>query len=170
MDLGCVDLDRREKERIRIWLIEKIRSGSVLRKLTQIRPTLTFLNLRYTSSFRIKVTTIPWFPYFIGSGKFWNKLIRKTYGSDAPPVLYLHTDLNVHPVFFSSVYNLTLYRGELAEKENLDNVKIICVGDKSRAFFQRWNKVNTMWPNHITNKTPGIKSTWYSENPLTSKS
>merc|ERR1711887_234585 len=31
-------------------------------------------------------------------------------------------------------------RTELAEKENLDNVKIICVGDKSRAFFQRWSK------------------------------
>merc|ERR1712212_934016 len=31
-------------------------------------------------------------------------------------------------------------RAELAEKENLDNVKIICVGDKSRGFFQRWSK------------------------------
>merc|ERR1712198_797234 len=31
-------------------------------------------------------------------------------------------------------------RAELAEKPNLDNVKIICVGDKSRAFFQRWCK------------------------------
>merc|ERR1711887_404693 len=31
-------------------------------------------------------------------------------------------------------------RTELAEKKNLDNVKIICVGDKSRAFFQRWSK------------------------------
>jgi len=31
-------------------------------------------------------------------------------------------------------------RAELAAKENLDNVKIICVGDKSRGFFQRWNK------------------------------
>jgi len=31
-------------------------------------------------------------------------------------------------------------RTELAEKKNLDNVKIICVGDKSRAFFQRWSR------------------------------
>jgi len=33
-----------------------------------------------------------------------------------------------------------IIRAELAAKENLDNVKVICVGDKSRAFFQRWNK------------------------------
>jgi len=31
-------------------------------------------------------------------------------------------------------------RAELATKANPDNVKILCVGDKSRAFFQRWNR------------------------------
>jgi len=35
-------------------------------------------------------------------------------------------------------------RAELAEKKNLDNVKIVCVGDKSRAFFQKWNKNQIM--------------------------
>jgi len=33
-------------------------------------------------------------------------------------------------------------RNELNEKANLDKVKILCVGDKSRAFFQRWFKDN----------------------------
>jgi len=31
-------------------------------------------------------------------------------------------------------------RSEMDQKENLENVKIVCVGDKSRAFFQRWYK------------------------------
>lgn len=31
-------------------------------------------------------------------------------------------------------------RAELAEKKSLDNVRIVCVGDKSRAFFQRWSR------------------------------
>lgn len=31
-------------------------------------------------------------------------------------------------------------RNEMDHKENLENVKIVCVGDKSRAFFQRWYK------------------------------
>jgi len=31
-------------------------------------------------------------------------------------------------------------RAELAEKPSKENVKIICVGDKSKAFFQRWCK------------------------------
>jgi len=33
-------------------------------------------------------------------------------------------------------------RNELNEKADLDKVKILCVGDKSRAFFQRWFKDN----------------------------
>merc|ERR1712168_445066 len=33
-------------------------------------------------------------------------------------------------------------RNELNEKTDLDKVKILCVGDKSRAFFQRWFKDN----------------------------
>jgi len=35
-------------------------------------------------------------------------------------------------------------RNELNEKANLDKVKILCVGDKSRAFFQRWFKDNIL--------------------------
>jgi len=35
-------------------------------------------------------------------------------------------------------------RAELAEKNDLSNVRIVCVGDKSRAFFQRWNRDQIM--------------------------
>jgi len=35
-------------------------------------------------------------------------------------------------------------RNELNEKADLDKVKIVCVGDKSRAFFQRWFKDNIL--------------------------
>nr|ALS04135.1 mitochondrial ATP synthase subunit gamma precursor [Acartia pacifica] len=60
--------------------------------------------------------------------------------SAAPKELYvaITSDRGLAGAVHSSICKQI--RSELAEKPNLDNVKLICVGDKSRAFFQRWNK------------------------------
>merc|ERR1712241_59353 len=60
--------------------------------------------------------------------------------AEAPKGLYIAmtSDRGLAGAVHSSIGKTI--RAELAEKENLDNVKIICVGDKSRAFFQRWSK------------------------------
>jgi len=62
------------------------------------------------------------------------------HGKEEPKELYIAmtSDRGLAGAVHSSIGKTI--RSELAEKENLDNVKIICVGDKSRAFFQRWNK------------------------------
>merc|ERR1712156_284651 len=59
---------------------------------------------------------------------------------EAPKELYIAmtSDRGLAGAVHSSIGKTI--RAELAEKENLDNVKIICVGDKSRGFFQRWSK------------------------------
>merc|ERR1711914_1561 len=59
---------------------------------------------------------------------------------DAPKELYvaMTSDRGLAGAVHSSIGKTI--RAELAEKENKENVKIICVGDKSRGFFQRWNK------------------------------
>merc|ERR1711874_534324 len=60
--------------------------------------------------------------------------------SEAPKELYvaITSDRGLAGAVHTSICKQI--RTELAEKKNLDNVKIICVGDKSRAFFQRWSK------------------------------
>jgi len=60
--------------------------------------------------------------------------------AEAPKELYIAmtSDRGLAGAVHSSIGKTI--RAELAEKENLDNVKIICVGDKSRGFFQRWSK------------------------------
>jgi len=61
---------------------------------------------------------------------------------EAPKELYvaMTSDRGLAGAVHSSVSKAI--RAELLEKENLDNVKVICVGDKSRAFFQRFFKDN----------------------------
>merc|ERR1712219_53489 len=60
--------------------------------------------------------------------------------AEAPKELYIAmtSDRGLAGAVHSSIGKTI--RAELAEKENLDNVKISCVGDKSRGFFQRWSK------------------------------
>merc|ERR1712142_483510 len=59
---------------------------------------------------------------------------------EAPKELYIAmtSDRGLAGAVHSSIGKAI--RAELADRPNLDNVKIICVGDKSRAFFQRWFK------------------------------
>merc|ERR1711872_1210275 len=61
---------------------------------------------------------------------------------EAPKELYIAmtSDRGLAGAVHSSICKQI--RAELAEKPNTDNVKIVCVGDKSRSFFQRWNKDN----------------------------
>jgi len=61
---------------------------------------------------------------------------------EAPKELYvaMTSDRGLAGAVHSSVSKAI--KAELLEKENLDNVKVICVGDKSRAFFQRFFKDN----------------------------
>jgi len=62
--------------------------------------------------------------------------------AEAPKELYIAmtSDRGLAGAVHSSICKQI--RAELAEKPNTDNVKIVCVGDKSRSFFQRWNKDN----------------------------
>lgn len=57
---------------------------------------------------------------------------------EAPKELYvaMTSDRGLAGAVHSSISKAI--RNELNEKPNLDNVKVICVGDKSRAFFQRF--------------------------------
>jgi len=59
---------------------------------------------------------------------------------EAPKELYvaMTSDRGLAGAVHSSIGKAI--RAELSDRPNLDNVKIICVGDKSRAFFQRWFK------------------------------
>merc|ERR1712243_548394 len=59
---------------------------------------------------------------------------------EAPKELYIAmtSDTGLAGAVHSSIGKQI--RSEMDQKENLENVKIVCVGDKSRAFFQRWYK------------------------------
>jgi len=61
---------------------------------------------------------------------------------DAPKELYvaITSDRGLAGAVHSSIGKQI--RNELNEKASLENVKILCVGDKSRSFFQRWFKDN----------------------------
>lgn len=59
---------------------------------------------------------------------------------ESPKFLYIAmtSDRGLAGAVHSSVSKFI--RNELQERESLDDVKIICVGDKSKAFFQKWFK------------------------------
>jgi len=61
---------------------------------------------------------------------------------DAPKELYvaITSDRGLAGAVHSSIGKQI--RNELNEKASIENVKILCVGDKSRSFFQRWFKDN----------------------------
>eukprot|EP00088_Acartia_fossae_P027765 TRINITY_DN284_c0_g1_i1.p1 TRINITY_DN284_c0_g1~~TRINITY_DN284_c0_g1_i1.p1 ORF type:complete len:295 (-),score=138.04 TRINITY_DN284_c0_g1_i1:5-889(-) len=75
---------------------------------------------------------------------FYEKAEVAAESKDAPKELYIAmtSDRGLAGAVHTSICKTI--RAELAEKANTDNIKIVCVGDKSRAFFQRWNRNNIL--------------------------
>jgi F-type H+-transporting ATPase subunit gamma len=76
-------------------------------------------------------------PYGIGSQAFYEKAEVKPTAKDQPKELYvaLSSDRGLCGGIHSSICKAI--KAQLLEKPNLDNVGIICVGDKTRAQMQR---------------------------------
>jgi len=83
-------------------------------------------------------------PLGVAAKAFYDHAEIEETKKEAPKELYIAitSDRGLAGAVHSSIGKQI--KNELNEKADLGNVKIICVGDKSRAFFQRWFKDNIL--------------------------